>query len=223
MPGGGLHLQGQGVTPRARRAGTAAGLLTALVVAVAIGRQTPSVASGAPPYRWLGPPNAALVLEEFSDFECPKCAQAQDDIKNLRNAAPDRIALVFHHAPLRQHAHAVPAARAAEAAGLQGKFWEYAERLFERQKEWAPYPPVAGHDPRPFLLAYARDLGLDEARFTADLDGTLTADRVRQDRESADRIAIPATPTVFVKDRMLVGASQIISMGPRFVQWALDQ
>lgn len=211
------------MTPRARRATVAGGFLTILVAAVAIGRQNPTVASGAPPYRWLGPANAAVVLEEFSDFECPKCAQSQADIKNLRNAAPDRIALVFHHAPLRQHARAVPAARAAEAAGLQGKFWEYAERLFERQREWAPPPPAPGHDPRPFLLAYARELGLDEARFTADMDGTLTEERVRKDRESADRIPLPATPTVFVKDRMLVGSSQIASLGPRFVQWALEQ
>ncbi len=211
------------MTPRGRRVVAAGGMLAVLGVAVVIGRQTPTVSSGAPPYRWLGPANAAVVLEEFSDFECPKCAQAQADIKSLRNAAPDQIALVFRHAPLRQHAHAVPAARAAEAAGLQGKFWDYAERLFERQKEWAPHPPVPGHDPRPFLLTYARELGLDEARFTADMDGTLTEERVRKDRESADRIPLPATPTVFVKDRMLVGSSQIASLGPRFVQWALDQ
>lgn len=211
------------MTPRTRRVAAAVGLLTAMGVAVAIGRQSPSVAGGAPPYRWLGPANAKVVLNEFSDFECPKCAQAQADIKALRSAAPDRVALVFHHAPLRQHARAVPAARAAEAAGLQGKFWEYAELLFARQKDWAPHPPNPALDSRPFFLSYARDLGLDEARFTADMDSPLTAERVQQDRDQAERLGLPATPTVYIKDRTLVGANQIASLGPRFVQWALDQ
>jgi len=211
------------VTPRTRRAAAAAGLLTTMAVAVAIGRQTPAVAGGAPPYRWLGPAAAKVVLDEFSDFECPKCAQAQADIKALLKAAPDRVALVFHHAPLRQHARAVPAARAAEAAGLQGKFWEYAELLFTRQKDWAPHPPNPALDSRPLFLAYARELGLDEARFTADMDSPLTAERVQQDRDHADRLGLPATPTVYIKDRTLVGANQIASLGPRFVQWALDQ
>lgn len=211
------------MTPRSRRAAATAGLLAAMAVAVAVGRQTPAVAGGVPPYRWLGPAHAKVVLDEFSDFECPKCAQAQDDIKNLRAVDPDRVALVFHHAPLRQHARAVPAARAAEAAGLQGKFWEYAEILFSRQKDWAPHPPNPALDSRPFFLSYARELGLDEARFTADMDSALTAERVEQDRGQADRLGLPATPTVYIKDRTLVGANQISSMGPRFVRWALDQ
>ncbi|MBK7574752.1 MAG: hypothetical protein IPI26_05700 [Elusimicrobia bacterium] len=127
---------------------------------------------------------------------------------------------MFHHAPLRQHAHAVPRVR-RRGGRAPGQFWEYAERLFERQKSGRPTcrwrsttrALSVGRRPRP---------GLDAARFTADMDGT-TADRVRQDRETADRIAIPATPTVFVKDRMLVGSSQIASWAPvRSGRWIND-
>lgn len=211
------------MTARGRRVATGAALAVGILGAVAVGRKSPAVSADAPAYRRLGPARAAVVMTEYSDFQCPKCAEVQTTIKALRAIDPNRIALVFRHTPLRQHRWAVLAGQAAEAAGLQGKFWEYAERLFAGQKEWAPTPdPGPSHQPRPFFLQYAHELGLDETRFAADLEGGVVVERVKKDKAHSDTIGIPATPTVFINERMLVGDTQVASMGARFIDRVLN-
>lgn len=208
---------------RGRRISAGAAIAVGILVAVAAGRKSPVVSADAPSYRRLGPVRAAVVMTEYSDFQCPKCAEVQVTLKSLRAIDPNRIALVFRHTPLRQHRWATAAGQAAEAAGLQGKFWEYSERLFARQKEWAPTPsPDPSHEPRTFFLQYARELGLDEARFSSDMGGTTVTERVKKDKAHSDAIGIPATPTVFINDRMLVGDTQVSAMGARFIDRALN-
>jgi protein-disulfide isomerase len=135
-------------------------------------------------------PAAAPVVIEYADFECPFCAALSGKL------ADARLRRVFRHFPVRSnHPRAWPAACAAEAAGLQGRFWEMHDLLFADQ----------GRLEDPHLWDRARALGLDVERFDADRRGEAVSGRVRRNFESGVRAAVVTTPTVFVDGRMLPG------------------
>lgn len=192
------------------------GLLAVAVVSVAVGRQTPGFSGEAPAYRQKGPARARVVITEYSDFQCPKCGQAVPIINNLLATYPNDVRLVFHHSPLKQHKWAVLAAQAAESAGLQNKFWEYAEHLFSKQTEWSSV-----EDPKSFFTAYAKEVGLDVDLFSNDLESPLVVEKVRKEKEQADALEIPATPTFFINDRMLIGDTQLAGNGARYIEQEL--
>ncbi len=194
------------------------GIVSVAVVAVALGRRTPTFSGDAPSYRHTGSSRARVVMTEYSDFQCPKCGQAVPIVKALMKSYPEDVRLVFHHAPLKQHKWAVLAAQAAESAGLQGKFWEYAEHLFAKQSEWS-----AAVDPKPLFIVYAKELGLDVDRFTQDVDSSFVAEIVRKEKAHADAIEVPATPTFFINDRMLVGDNQLAGNGARYIEQELGR
>jgi protein-disulfide isomerase len=194
------------------------GILGVAVVAVALGRRTPAFSGDAPAYRQTGPSRARVVLTEYSDLQCPKCGQAVPIVKDLLKAYPNDVRLVFHHSPLKQHKWAVLAAQAAESAGLQGKFWEAMELLFSKQTEWS-----ASGDPKPLFLNYAKELGLDMDRFAKDLDSPFVVEIVRKEKAHADAIEVPATPTFFINERMLVGDSQLAGNGARYIEQELGR
>jgi protein-disulfide isomerase len=194
------------------------GILGAILASVALGRRAPAFSGNAPAFRQSGPSGARVTVTEYSDFQCPKCAEAVPILKGLMNTYAKEARLVFHHAPLKQHTWAVLAAQAAEAAGLQGKFWEYAERLFAQQTKWS-----GSENPRPLFQLYAKDLGLDAARFAKDIDSPRVVEAVRKDKLQADAIAIPATPTFFINDRMLVGDTQLAGDGARYIERELSR
>ena len=105
--------------------------------------------------------------------------------------------VAFHHFPLRNmHRNAAEASRAAEAAGLQGKFWQMHDLLFEKQAEWKDAAP-----PRPMFLNYARTLGLDMQKFTQDIDSTTVSNRVMTDENEGTARGVTGTPTVFLNGR----------------------
>jgi protein-disulfide isomerase len=136
-----------------------------------------------------GPADATLAIE-YADFECPFCAALSAKL------ARARLRRVFRHFPVRSsHPRAWPAACAAEAAGLQGRFWEMHDLLFSDQ----------GRLEDPHLWDRARALGLDLERFDADRRSDATKARVRRDFESGVRAGVVTTPTVFASGRMLSG------------------
>lgn len=136
-----------------------------------------------------GPLHAPVTIVEYGDFECPTCRQATGALKILFDRYPEQIRLVFRHYPLESvHPHALMAALASEAAASQGKFWRMHDALFANQN----------HLDMKHLRAYARDIGLDVARFVADMDDTVYLQRVREHIESGKRNGIRATPTFFV-------------------------
>lgn len=144
-----------------------------------------------------GNPDAAVVLVEYSDFQCPYCVRAHDKITKLM-AGRDDIALVYKHLPLRMHPAAVPAAIAAEAAAEQGKFWEMHDALFALGKKIGD--GVDGSDPVPaegsvYYEAQAEAIGLDLEQYRADFRSDLVRDRVDDDAEEADRLGVRGTPT----------------------------
>jgi protein-disulfide isomerase len=144
-----------------------------------------------------GPKKDALVtLVEYGDFECPYCGQAEPAVRGLIREYGE-LRFVFRHLPLTDvHPHAQLAAEAAEAAHLQGKFWEMHDVLFDHQ----------GALNAPDLRRYATELGLDVTRFMADLRRHAGAYRVAEDIDSADLATVSGTPTFFINGNRYYGA-----------------
>jgi predicted DsbA family dithiol-disulfide isomerase len=138
-----------------------------------------------------GAPMAPVTIVEFSDFECPHCARAAPLLHRTLREFEGRVKLVFKQYPLDQHPRAAVAARASIAAGRQGKFWEMHDLMFENQRA------LEDDD----LERYATQLGLDLARFRADMASAEAQARVDQDRAEGRRVGVQGTPTVFVNGR----------------------
>lgn len=137
----------------------------------------------------LGPPNAAIVLMEYGDFECPFCAEAEPTLKALRRALPNSLLFAFRHFPMAEaHPHSLHAAEAAEAAGAQGKFWQMHDSLFANQD--------ALEDEN--LIDYAAEIGCDVDRFVKEMAEGLYAARVREDFLSGIRSGVNGTPCLFI-------------------------
>ncbi|HVG28217.1 MAG TPA: thioredoxin domain-containing protein [Pyrinomonadaceae bacterium] len=169
-------------------------------------RQPGAVAAGLPgaqPAHSEGSESAPVVLEEFGDFQCPPCGQMFPEVERIRQDYGDRLRFVFREYPLVNiHPHALRAAHAAEAAGLQGKFWEMERELFADQLAWS-----RAQDPTALFESYARRSGLDVDRFRRDLGGAETDARVVADRERAKSVGVESTPTFFINGRK-VGPAQ---------------
>jgi protein-disulfide isomerase len=143
--------------------------------------------------------NAAVTLEEYGDYQCPPCAALFPMVKTLEAQYGDRLRFVFRQYPLTTaHPHALVAAHAAEAAGLQGRFWEMHDRLYENQQAWSKEV-----DPRPLFINYARDIGLDVDRFIADMGSPQVDARVTADRLRGRSMGVTGTPTLFLNGRMM--------------------
>jgi Na+/H+ antiporter NhaA len=150
-----------------------------------------------------GPGEGALVtLVEYGDFECPYCGQAEPVLRELIREYGE-LRFVFRHLPLTDvHPHAQLAAEAAEAASLQGKFWEMHDMLMDHQGALSTAD----------LLRYAGEIGLDTARFAADLRRHAGAPRVAEDVDSADLATVSGTPTFFVNGIRHYGAYDLATL-----------
>jgi protein-disulfide isomerase len=141
-----------------------------------------------------GNPEAKLELVEYADFQCPACAANEPVVKRLLAENGDWINFAYRHLPLKSiHQNAVPSAHAAEAANLQGKFWEMKELLYANQNAWATLPDATGK-----FLEYAKQLGLDENKFIADMDSSDVRSRVESDYQTTQSLGLNSTPTFFV-------------------------
>jgi len=143
-----------------------------------------------------GNPDAPVTLEEFGDFQCPPCGKFSEFVEELLKEYNSRLRLVFRNFPLSGHEHAREAALAAEAAGLQGKFWEMHDTLYREQDTWSKAPNV-----RELFESYAGTIGLDVDQFKKDMDGDKARERVDSDRALADFLGVKATPTLFINNR----------------------
>jgi protein-disulfide isomerase len=156
-----------------------------------------SVKLGADPPHTLGTIDAPVMLEEFGDFECLPCGSAYPVLKNLKKEFGSDVVIVFRQFPLvAKHAHAMAAARAAEAAGLQGKFWAMHDLLYENQKTWR-----TAADPQSLFAEYAAQTGLEPDSFKRDAAGDRVNQRIGLDRERGYWIGVNSTPTVFLNGR----------------------
>lgn len=149
--------------------------------------------------RIKGNPDAALTLVKFSDFQCPACRTQHNSIKQIWPAIKGSVRFVYRHFPLTNiHPHAVQAARYAEAAGKQGKFWELHDLFFERQRSW-----TSSKDITPIFDGYVKELGLDLEQLKADADSKEIRDKVGQDAQSARAARAASTPTLFLNGKLL--------------------
>lgn len=153
---------------------------------------------------------APVTIVEFSDFECPYCGRAHPLLAELLREFEGQVRVVFRNYPLSGHPRAMPAARAAVAAGEQGKFWEMADLLFEHQRQ------LEDED----LERYAQQLGLDMERFRADLRSPETQAAIERDREEGHRLGVEGTPSFFINGRRF---SEAPSSLPAYVREELDQ
>jgi protein-disulfide isomerase len=144
-----------------------------------------------------GNPNAPVTLEEFGDFQCPMCGTYYPEVKKIESEFGDQLKVIFREYPLvPMHEHALLAAQAAEAAGLQGKFWEMHDKLYENQTTW-----VAAKDLVPIFVDYAKQIGIDPDRFMKDLNAETVAVRIFQDGKRAHAFGLKGTPSFFVNGK----------------------
>lgn len=143
-----------------------------------------------------GPVDAPLTLVEYADFECPFCARATGMAREVREHFGDDLRYVLRHLPLPDvHPHAEAAAVAAEAAAVQGRFWDMHDMLFLHQDQ------LETED----LAGYAAALGLDVERFLRDLGDEQLARRVREDAVGAEASGARGTPTFFIGTQRHIG------------------
>ena len=152
---------------------------------------------GADPPHALGSATAPATLEEFGDFECPPCGLLHPILKTMQGEFGTRLRIIFREFPLvPTHPHALAAARAAEAAGLQGKFWEMHDLIYENQKAWHE-----AFDVRPIFEGYATKIGLNLEQFKRDISGEIVEQRIFLDGKRAHSLGVTGTPTVFLNGR----------------------
>jgi len=167
---------------------------------------------GAEPSHIRGAANARVTLEEFGDFQCPPCALLAATLLKVEHDYAESVRVVFRQFPLAMHAHAMTAACAAEAAGLQGRFWEMHDLLFQNAMVWGkeparPFIKVTKPDGSPdenamgvraVFSGYAAKLGLDVQRFNKDMDSEQVKARINLDQERANSIGVDRTPILFI-------------------------
>jgi protein-disulfide isomerase len=144
----------------------------------------------------MGPANARITLVEFSDFQCPYCSKAVMQINATLKAYPNDVRLIFKQYPLMElHPAASISAAAALAAHQQGKFWQMHDVMFANRPKLS----------RQSILVWAKEIGLDMNRFTADLDSDATKKAVLRDQADGDKAGVEGTPTVFINGQRYNG------------------
>ncbi len=156
--------------------------------------------AGATPPNVLGSPTAAVTIEEFADYQCPTCAAQYIKMKEITGLYGNRIKFIYRSFPLTQiHKNALEAAIAAEAAGMQGKFWAMQDQLFTNQQAWSN-----SSDARKIFEEYAQKIGLDLAKYQSDVAGLPAKTRVNSDLERGRGAGINGTPTIYLNNKKLI-------------------
>lgn len=148
---------------------------------------------GAQPPNQAGSPTATVVLEEFADFQCGSCAVKHPVLSEIKSMYGSRIKFIFRNFPLEMHDKAYDAAVAADAAGLQGKFWDMQNILFNNQTAWS-----SDANYKQTWKGYADKIGLDVAKWENDMLGIAAKARVDEDKKRGKAIGVTSTPTLFI-------------------------
>lgn len=151
--------------------------------------------AGATPPNLAGSPTASVTVEEFADFQCGSCAAAHPTMNEIKSMYGSRIKFIFRNYPLAipQHDKSYDAAVAAEAAGLQGKFWDMQNQLFTNQQAWTANPNY-----KQIWNEYGQKIGLDMAKFSSDVAGIAAKGRVDADMARGKGLNVNSTPTVYI-------------------------
>ena len=144
-----------------------------------------------------GASEPALTLLEYSDFQCPYCALAGRSLQEFEAAHPQDVQVVFRHFPLPMHDKAQLAARATEAAGEQGKFWEMHDLLFA-EANWDAWTAMQPADFESWLAEQSETIGLDSEKFARDLNSEAVTGKVEAAYASAIAANLNSTPSLFI-------------------------
>lgn len=159
-----------------------------------------------------GKKDSKVLLIEYGDFQCPSCGSAYPQTKQIIKEYGDRVGFVFRNFPLTSlHPNARVAAATAEAAGLQGKYWEMHDMLYEKQDDWSG---LSGDKRGDIFNSYAQTLGLDMDKFKADLQSnstsgdTSTTKKIAFDQALGKKFNVNATPTFFINGKQMDDATR---------------
>ncbi len=144
----------------------------------------------------FGPDNAKVKIVEYSDFQCPYCSRVVPTLKQIKETYGDKVQITFKNFPLSFHQYAQKAAEAAECANAQGKFWEMHDMMFSKQNA------LRIDD----LKSYAKQLGLDQAKFDSCLDNGEMKAEVERDFQDGVSSGVQGTPAFFINGEFVSGA-----------------
>ncbi|MFA5131977.1 MAG: thioredoxin domain-containing protein [Candidatus Paceibacterota bacterium] len=146
-----------------------------------------------------GAQDGKVTLVEFGDFQCPACSAYEKLVQTMLIQNPATLKVVFRHFPLMQiHQNALLSAKASEAAGIQGKFWEMHDILYAKQTEWS-----TGLNARDFIMTYATTLGLDIKKFSDDMNSKAVEEKIFAEYQEGIKLGIQGTPTFFINGKMI--------------------
>ena len=185
--------------------------------------QTAAASNGNIADHVYGLPNGKVKLVEYGDFECPYCGQAYPQVKSLASDYSSKITFIFRNYPISTlHPNAKAAAAAAEAAGLQGKYWEMHDKLYETQSDWQN---SSIDDRTNKFISYAQEIGVkDINKFKDDLGSSRVVKKISFDQALGNKAGVSGTPTFYlngtkVSDKV---ASSVISSNGSSLRSAID-
>lgn len=143
-----------------------------------------------------GNKTAKVVVFEYGDFQCPSCGGAYPQLKAIKEQYKSQIAFVFRNFPLTSiHPNAFAASATAEAAGLQGKFWEMHDQLYDTQTSWSS---ISSSERNGIFAQYAANIGLNTDQYQKALTGKSVSEKIARDRALGAKVGVDATPSVFI-------------------------
>jgi protein-disulfide isomerase len=141
-----------------------------------------------------GSTSKGITLVEYGDFQCPVCGLYEPTVKQVAEKYKDSIQLQFRHFPLQQvHPNAFAGSRAAEAAGVQGKFWEMHAMLYDHQNDWS-----TASDPVSIFTQYAKSIGINTDQFKTDFTSSKVNDAINADIAAGNKLNVSGTPTFYL-------------------------
>src|ERR1035437_2297651 len=153
----------------------------------------PDAPPGANPPNQSGSATASVTLEEFADFQCPHCAVTHPILNKIKSIYGSRIKFIFRNFPWEMHDKSYDAATAAEAAGMQGKFWDMQNMLFTNQRAWTADPNY-----KQIWKDYAQKIGLNINKWEEDVAGTGAKLRVDDYKKLGKAICVAVTPSLYM-------------------------
>ena len=163
------------------------------------GKSSSGSKTGTPTNHIQGQGKSGVTLVEYGDYQCPYCEQYYPVVKQIQQAFNDQIFFQFRNFPLiNVHRNAFAGARAAEAAGLQDKFWQMHDMLYENQSQWSE-----SSDPTSFFKQYAQQLGLNVTQFQKDYASSQVNDLINADVAAGNKLGVQGTPTFFLNGKQI--------------------
>lgn len=166
-----------------------------------------------------GQGKSGVTLVEYGDFQCPACYQYHPAVKQVIEKYKDQITFQFRNFPIfSAHPNALAAARAAEAADLQGKYWEMHDILYQQQQTWSSI-----QNPQPQFEVYARQIGLNVEKYKTDFKSSLVNNRVQADLKEGERLKVDSTPTFFLDGKKISTPQPTLEAFSKVIDTAIEQ